>query len=150
MNIWKRRKCDSNLIARIATCSTQTVSQNANVEAEVCKVPIKRTSGLTVIYQTIQPLPLIPPVQCRPSWVTAMHSTDLWRQNTIPLMHRDHLVGNRYFVPFLVFYTKPVMHMLGPRFIPESIFYIGSIPATLSCLVYPAREERAPFPNSGW
>ena len=29
----------------------------------------------------------------------------LWRQNTIPLMHRDHLVGNRYFVPFFVFYT---------------------------------------------
>ncbi len=50
-----------------------------------------------------------------------MHSTDLWRQNTIPLMYRDHLVGNRYFVLF-VFYTKSVM--LGPRFIPESAFYI--------------------------
>ena len=46
----------------------------------------------------------------------------LWRQNTIPLMHRDHLVGNRYyFVPFFVFYTESVV--LGPRFIHESIFY---------------------------
>ena len=43
----------------------------------------------------------------------------LWCQNTIPLMHCDHLVGNRYFVPFFVFYTESVM--LGPRFIPESI-----------------------------
>ena len=31
-----------------ATCSTQTVQQNTNVPAEVCKVPIKRTSGLIV------------------------------------------------------------------------------------------------------
>ena len=53
-----------------------------------------------------------------------MHSTDLWLQNTIPLMYRDHLVGNQYFVLF-VFYTKSVM--LGPRFIPESIFYTQSV-----------------------
>ena len=33
---------------QVATCSTQTVNQNTNVPAEVCKVPIKRTSGLTV------------------------------------------------------------------------------------------------------
>ena len=32
-----------------ATCSTQTVNQNTNAPAKVCKVPIKRTSGLTVI-----------------------------------------------------------------------------------------------------
>ena len=51
--------------------------------------------------------------------------TDLWRQNTIPLMHRNHLVGNRYFIPFFVFYTESVM--LGPRFIPESIFYTQSV-----------------------
>ena len=38
----------SNLLAQIATCSTQTVNQNTNVAAEVCKVPIKRTFGLTV------------------------------------------------------------------------------------------------------
>ena len=49
----------------------------------------------------------------------------LWRQNTIPLMHRDHLVGNRYFVPFFVFYTASVM--LGPRVIYESIFYSQSV-----------------------
>ena len=49
----------------------------------------------------------------------------LWRQNTIPLMPRDHLVGNRYFVPFFVFYTEAVM--LGPRFILESIFYTQSV-----------------------
>ena len=28
-----------------ATCSTQTVNQNTNVSAEVCKVPIRGTSG---------------------------------------------------------------------------------------------------------
>ena len=38
----------SNLLALVATCSTQTVNQNTNVPAEVCKVPIKRTCGLTV------------------------------------------------------------------------------------------------------
>ena len=38
----------SDLLAQVATCSTQTVNQNTNVAAEVCKVPIKRTSGLTV------------------------------------------------------------------------------------------------------
>ena len=41
--------------------------------------------------------------------------------NTIPLMHRDHLLGNRYFVPFFAFYTESVM--LGPSFIPEFVFY---------------------------
>ena len=40
-------------------------------------------------------------------------------------MPRDHLVGNRYFVPFFVFYTEAVM--LGPRFILESIFYTQSV-----------------------
>ena len=40
----------SNLLALVATCSTQTVNQNTNVPAEVCKVPIKRTCGLTVNY----------------------------------------------------------------------------------------------------
>ena len=40
-------------------------------------------------------------------------------------MHRDHLIGNRYFVPFFVFYTESVM--LGPRFIPESVFYTQSL-----------------------
>ena len=39
-------------------------------------------------------------------------------------MHRDHLVGNRYFVPFFVFYTESVM--LGQRFIHESIIYTQS------------------------
>ena len=38
----------SNLLAPVATCSTQTVNQNTNVPAEVCKVPIKRKCGLTV------------------------------------------------------------------------------------------------------
>ena len=67
-----------------------------------------------------------PHLQCRPSWVTA-HTQfyqvifNLCHQNTIPLMHCYHLVRNRYFVPFLVFYTESVM--LGPRFMPESIFY---------------------------
>ena len=37
----------------------------------------------------------------------------LWRQNTISLMHRDHLVGNPYFVTFFVFCTESVM--LSPR-----------------------------------
>ena len=49
----------------------------------------------------------------------------LWYQHTIPLMHRDHLVGNLYFVPFFVFYTESVT--LGPRFIPESVFYTQSV-----------------------
>ena len=40
-------------------------------------------------------------------------------------MHRDHLVGNRYFVPFFVFYTESTM--LGPRLIHESIFYTQSV-----------------------
>ena len=44
----------------------------------------------------------------------------LWHQNTIQLVHRDHLVGNRHLVPFFVFYTEFVM--LGPHFRPESIF----------------------------
>ena len=43
----------------------------------------------------------------------------LWHQNTIQLMHHDHLVGNRYFVPFFVFYTESVK--LGPCFRPESV-----------------------------
>ena len=43
----------SNLLALVATCSTQTVNQNTNVPAEVCKVPIKRTCGLTVNYPCI-------------------------------------------------------------------------------------------------
>ena len=69
-------------------------------------------------------------LQCQPSWVTAhtqfyQGAFKLWRQNTIPLMHRDHLVGNRYFVPFLVFYTESVM--LGPRFMAEFVFYIQSV-----------------------
>ena len=76
-----------------------------------------------------QPLPPIPPVQCRPSWVTAhaqfCQVTFLWPQNIIPSMHRDHLVGNRYFVPFFVFYTESVM--LGTRFLPESAFYTMSV-----------------------
>jgi len=38
----------SNLLMQAATCLTQTVNQNTNVLVEVCKVPIKRTSGLTV------------------------------------------------------------------------------------------------------
>ena len=46
----------------------------------------------------------------------------LWRQNTIPLMYRDHLVGNRYFVPFFVFYKESVM--LGARFIHDSWVHI--------------------------
>ena len=49
----------------------------------------------------------------------------LWRQSTISLMHRDHLVGNRYFVPFFAFYTESVM--LGLRFIRESTFYTQSV-----------------------
>ena len=40
-------------------------------------------------------------------------------------MHCDHLVGNRYFVPFFVFYTESAM--LGPRFVPESLFYSQSV-----------------------
>jgi len=49
----------------------------------------------------------------------------LWRENNIPLMHRDHLVGNRYFVPLFGFYIGSVM--LGPPFIPESVFYTQSV-----------------------
>ena len=80
-----------------------------------------------------------------------MHSTDLWRQNTVPLMYRHHLVGNRYFVLF-VFYTKSVM--LGPRFIPESIFYTQSvmlsprfIPECVFCFVltFPALQYQICF-----
>ena len=33
---------------QVAACSMQTVNQNTNVAAEVCKVARKRTSGLTV------------------------------------------------------------------------------------------------------
>ena len=32
----------------------------------------------------------------------------------------------------------------------RSVNSLGSISAALSCLVYPSREEQAPFPNSGW
>ena len=46
----------SNLLAQVATCSTQTVSRNTNVPAEVCKVPIKRTSGLTINEYTLTPV----------------------------------------------------------------------------------------------
>ena len=38
-------------------------------------------------------------------------------------MHRDHLVGNRYFVTFFVFYTESVM--LGPR-IANRGYWLGS------------------------
>ena len=36
------------MLEQVETCSAQTVNQNINVAAEVCKVVIKRTSGLTV------------------------------------------------------------------------------------------------------
>ena len=49
----------------------------------------------------------------------------LWHENNIPLMHRDHLVGNRYFVLLFVFYIQSVM--LSPRFTPESVFYTQSV-----------------------
>ena len=53
-------------------------------------------------------------------------------------MHRDHLVGNRYFVPFFVFYKSV---MLGPRFIParESIFYTQSVKCLVPVLHLSAR-----------
>ena len=38
----------SKLLELVANCSGQTANQNANIEAEVCKVARKRTSGLTV------------------------------------------------------------------------------------------------------
>ena len=44
-------------------------------------------------------------------------------------MHCDHLVENRYFVPFFVFYTESVM--LGPRSIPEYIIYTQSVMLSL-------------------
>ena len=53
----------------------------------------------------------------------------LWRQNTTSLMHRDHLVENRYFVPFFIFYTESVM--LSPRFILKSVFYTQSAMRTV-------------------
>ena len=69
-------------------------------------------------------------LQCQPSWVTAhtqfyQGAFKLWRQNTMPLMHRDHLVGSWYLLPFFVFYTASVM--LGPRFMPEFVFYTQSV-----------------------
>ena len=51
--------------------------------------------------------------------------SQLWGQNTIRSMHRDHLVGNQYFATFFVFCTKSVM--LCPRFIPEAVFYTQSV-----------------------
>ena len=79
-----------------------------------------------------------PYLRCRPSCavlpsdiygsITKWH---LWRQNTIPLKHRDHLVGNRYFVPFFVFllyrfrnarsafYTRVRVLYLSPCFMPS-------------------------------
>ena len=75
-----------------------------------------------------QPLPPIPPVPCRPFWVTVhaqFNQVTFMAPNTIPLMHRDHLVGNRYFVPFFVFYKESVM--LGVRVIHEFIFYTQSV-----------------------
>ena len=44
-------------------------------------------------------------------------------------MHRDHLVGNQYFVTFFVFCTESVM--LSPRFIPKSVFYTQSVMLSL-------------------
>ena len=61
----------------------------------------------------------------------------LWYQHTIPLMHRDHLVGNLYFVPFFVFYTESVMFV--PRFIPQSFFY------TLSLMLSPRFKPECVF-----
>ena len=69
-----------------------------------------------------------PCLQCRPSWLTThaqFTKWHLWRQNTISLMHHDHLVANWYFEPFFVFFTESVM--LGPWFIPESVFYTQSL-----------------------
>ena len=66
----------------------------------------------------------------------------LWCENNIPLTYRDHLLGNRYFVPWFRFYIESVMLtlpfipesvfytqsvMLSPRFIPESVFYTQSV-----------------------
>ena len=77
-------------------------------------------------------------LQCWPSWVTArVQFTEwhLWRQNTISLMHRDHLVVNRYFEPFVVFYTESVI--LGPRFILESVFFTQSVMRSLRFIPSP-------------
>ena len=41
---------ESGLFEPVANCSEQTANQNTNIVAEVCKVPRKRTSGLTVIF----------------------------------------------------------------------------------------------------
>ena len=48
-------------------------------------------------------------------------------------MHRDHLVGNQYFVTFFVFCTESVM--LSPRFIPKSVFYTQSVMLSLRLLL---------------
>ena len=36
-----------NLLAKVATCTAETFWQNINVAAEVCKIVVKGTSGLT-------------------------------------------------------------------------------------------------------
>ena len=40
-NIWKRRKCDSNLLVQIATLSTQTVSQLPKLRRKFAEFPSK-------------------------------------------------------------------------------------------------------------
>ena len=78
-----------------------------------------------------------------PTWqrIPSFTKWHLWRQNTIPLMHRDHLVGNPYFVPYfvplLVFYTESII--IGPHFIPESIFYTQSVVRSLQSMFYTDR-----------
>ena len=52
-------------------------------------------------------------------------ATHLRCENNISLTYRDHLLGNRYFVPLFGFYIESVM--LGPPFIPESVFYTQSV-----------------------
>ena len=88
-----------------------------------------------------QPLPPMPAI-LGDSTCAVLPNDSYGTKNTIPLMHRDHLVGNREFVTFFVFYTESVMLvprcipesvfytesvMLGPRFIPESVFYTQSV-----------------------
>ena len=89
----------------------------ARKEELICETIAALTSNITC------PLPAI--LGDSTCTVLPFAKWQLWRQSTISLMHRDHLVGNRYFVPFFVFYTESVM--LGPRFIPESVFYTQSV-----------------------
>ena len=86
-------------------------------------------------------------LQCWPSWgdsIRALLPSEIYGSKIhciIPLMHRNYLAGNWYFVLLSVFFTQSVVgrpHLVcSARFIPEWVFY------TSVCVLYPVHSPQS-------